>query len=86
MSEVVTKEVLIETLGEFTEKTLLPAFSSMLDERFNLLDAKLDNSVDELKTNIQRVEGKVDQSLHVEYVNLERRVKHLEHPSGLKTV
>ena len=56
------------------------AFQSHADH----IDQRINSLEDNLKTDIQRVETKVDRALHVEYVNLEVRVKRIEHKLGLK--
>lgn len=47
------------------------------------LDTKLDNLKDELKTDIGRVEAKVDRALYTDLTHLEARVKRLERKTGL---
>ncbi|OGE80762.1 MAG: hypothetical protein A3H72_02385 [Candidatus Doudnabacteria bacterium RIFCSPLOWO2_02_FULL_48_8] len=42
MSEPITKQELVKTLGEFTEETLLPALSAMMDEKFKNFSLKRD--------------------------------------------
>ena len=37
-----------------------------------------------MKSNIERIETKLDRALHVEYVNLETRVKRIENKLRLK--
>ena len=56
-----------------------------LDKGLDGLNKKIDDVKDELKTDIQRIEIKVDKALHTEYFNLEVRVKRLERHTGLKT-
>lgn len=40
--QLITKKQLVETLGEFAEETLLPAVSSMMDEKLSDFDKKVD--------------------------------------------
>ncbi len=39
----ITKKELIQTLGEFTEETLLPAVSSMMDDKLDRFEDKMDD-------------------------------------------
>lgn len=43
MNEPITKQELIQTLGEFTEETLLPAVSTMMDEKLSVFETKMDD-------------------------------------------
>ncbi|OGE80754.1 MAG: hypothetical protein A3E98_02645 [Candidatus Doudnabacteria bacterium RIFCSPHIGHO2_12_FULL_48_11] len=56
----------------------------MIKNRFDAAAGDLSDLKDELKTDISRIEAKVDKALHVEYVSLEVRVKRLEQKVGLK--
>lgn len=41
-NQPITKKEFTESLGEFTEKVLLPAVSSMIDEKLKPLEDKID--------------------------------------------
>ena len=45
LKQPVTKEYLRDYLGEFTEKSLLPAMSSMMDEKNKALKKDIDDSL-----------------------------------------
>jgi len=47
---------------------------------------KVKIDIERLETGLQRVETKVDKALHVEYINLEVRVKRIEQKLDLKPI
>lgn len=53
-----------------------------MDNRFEKIEGRLEGVEDRL----ERVETKLDRALHVEYVNLEVRVKRIENKIGLKPI
>jgi hypothetical protein len=59
------------------------AFEAQANHFEGRLDKKIDDLRDDLKSDIHRVEAKVDKALHVEYINLEVRVKRIENKLGL---
>jgi len=61
-------------------------FDDKLDKLGSRMDGKLEQLEDRLSTDIKRVEAKVDQALHVEYINLEVRVKRIENKIGLEPI
>ncbi len=46
-----------------------------IDKQLVAQTAHIEEQIDNLRTDFQRIETKVDKALHVEYVNLEVRVK-----------
>ena len=59
------------------------AASADLSTGLTSVKSELKGDIERLETNIQRIESKVDRALHVEYVNLEVRVKRIEQKIGL---
>ena len=84
-----------ETTNEDIAAMIKSGFDSVGDQ-FNGVDNKfksvheqfdsLGEQISDLNTGIQRIESKVDRALHVEYVNLEVRVKRIESKLGLKPI
>lgn len=66
------------------------AHTKHFDQKINGVEQGLKAEIirveDSLKTDISRVEIKVDRALHTEYVNLEVRVKRIEQKIGLRTI
>ncbi|OGE73582.1 MAG: hypothetical protein A3I07_02430 [Candidatus Doudnabacteria bacterium RIFCSPLOWO2_02_FULL_42_9] len=77
MAELSKKDLMI-TLGEFTEETLLPAISS-------IVDGKLEEKLGPLEKKVDIIQGKLDNILYKEVNQLESRVTRLEQHTGLKT-
>ena len=89
-----------KTMPEITLKHLEKAFDKQavlinnafedqknyIDQQAHKVGGRIDLLQDELKTDIHRVEAKVDKALYSEYVNLETRVKRVEHKLGLKPI
>lgn len=89
LNGLVTKtdlETAFETAFDKQAVFINNAFQANQDYMDRQFATKLDiESVkDELKTDISRVEAKVDKALHTEYVNLEVRVKRIERKLELK--
>jgi len=84
---VLTKEYFEEALEAGFEKQAVlinnafQAHSEHFDKQINGLDLK----IGKVETSISGIEARVDRALHTEYVNLEVRVKRLEHHTGLKS-
>lgn len=64
-NQPITKKQLTETLGEFTENVLLPAVSSMMDEKIQNLVTKdyLDEKLTDLKGDLTVLMRKEDRKL-----------------------
>ncbi len=57
-NQTLTKKEFTDTLGEFTEKTLLPAVSDMMDEKLNNHPTKQD-----LRSEFAHFDEKMDEKL-----------------------
>ena len=60
------------------------AHTDHFDKKINEVEQGLKADIAKIDNRLQTVETKVDRVLHMEYVNLEVRVKRLEHHTGLK--
>ena len=86
-----TKEHFDQQLkGLVTQTDLKAAFETAFDKQAVLINNAFqthsdhfDEQINAVRTDIQRVETKVDKALHTEYVNLEVRVKRLEQKIGI---
>lgn len=62
-NQPVTKKELVETLGTFTEETLLPAVSVLMDKKFSDFSDKIDEKLADLKGDLTILMRKEDRKL-----------------------
>jgi hypothetical protein len=62
-NQSVTKKDLIETLGEFTEETLLPGVSSIMDDKLASFSLEIDDKLADLKGDLIIMMRKEDRKL-----------------------